>query len=260
MPSLGPVPIPVPPSIAQAFPLKPHFGTTEEIVPQNYTHRFHTPGLKSEQRYWRGPGARAFRLRFPGLVCRDYETLRDHWHAARGVYASFDYTDPRSGSVLRVNYGDPVLRFEHAYALATGDPGLTLIENLDTKAPVTLNISHEEDGVPTDSFRDALRVSEQQLTPLVAIHTRDGATHLYLSDRACIVKGSEYLPRLLDWSGLTQATDQNADSASFRFGNADNVWTDLMKTISLQRARVNFSFFHHATGVLFHLWTGTVRD
>lgn len=261
--SLGPVVVPVPPQIIQ-FPLtRLDYTTGEELEPVIITHTFGAPGLKTEQRFYRGDAARRFRIRKYQLNCHEYETLRDHWNEAHGLYGWFMYNHPKQNGTteaVRARYSDPVLNFEHAVALATGDPGLTLVEAPDPEKPLT-NIAsvQTDDGVPSATLAAALRVGVQKLVPLVQIVTRSG-TVLALSDRRTMINGVTYLPRLINWSGIAWSINGNNDAATFTFGNADSVWTELRKQVSLRRARVQFSLFDAQTNILLNLWSGYVRE
>jgi hypothetical protein len=260
--SLGPVPIPDPPVIG-AFPLKVDYGSAKQIEPSFWVHQFDQPGLKTEQRFYRGAGGLRFRVRKQSLECHEYEHLRDHWNQAKGIYAAFPYSHPETPTTTvqyTVRYGDPVLRFEHLVAHATGDPGITLVTDPGTANTLTYSSFQVIDGRPTQGLLNQLLNDRQQLIPLVTIYPRDGSTPLKLSDRRVVVDGAIYLPRLIDWSGLTQSANQNNDSAQFRMGNADNVWTTLFKTLNLFRARVVFSIYVVAGGYRLDYWTGYVRS
>jgi len=261
--SLGPVPIPLSPQIVQ-FPLtRLDYMTGEELEPVIITHNFGAPGLKTEQRFYRGDAARRFRIRKYALNCLEYQALRDHWQEAHGLYAWFMYNHPRqdgSTEAVRARYSDPVISFDHAVAMATGDPGLTLLEAPQPDAPLT-NITsvQTDDGVPSATLAAALRVGVQHLVPLVQIVCRNG-TVLALSDRRTMINGVTYLPRLINWSGLAWSTGGNNDAADFTFGNADSVWTELLKQVSLRRARLQFSIFDAQTRILLNPWSGYVRE
>ena len=258
---MGPVPIPVPPVIAD-FPLRVDYGTAEELEPQSFIHRFDAPGLRTEQRFWRGTGQRRFRIRRASLNCLEYERLRDHWNLARGVHASFKYSHPHHDGTsvdVMVHYSDTVLRFEHLVAMATGDPGIILVEAVDSSVTPSYGVIRVDDGIPSLAELDSLRKTEQELIPVVVIQPR-GSGALRLSDRNVTIGANLYIARLLDWSGLAWSTDQNSDSATFRFANADGVWTEYFKQISLKRAALNFGVFDVTTTVMMALWTGTIRE
>ena len=258
---LGPIPIPVPPEIAD-FPLQPDYDSVQETDALLFTHLFDSPGLKTEQRFYRGPGPRRFRVRKAYLKCQEYDDLKNHWNLARGVWGRFRYKVPVTNEQVWVHYGDPVLRFEHLAGLITGDPGITLVEAKDTDPGPDITASVETTpGRPSDTLVSALLKSEQRLIPLVAIRPRKPTdATLYLSDRRAYINSNVYLPRLLDWSGITQSMNLQNDAASFRFGNADSVWTDLVRTVNLRRATLVFSILHMDTLRILQLWSGAIRN
>ena len=49
-----------------------------------------------------------------------------------------------------------------------------------------------------------------------------------------------------------------ADDASFTFGNADRVMRDLANDVDLYRAAISFSLFHVGTGIKLDLWKGDI--
>src|SRR5947209_7527489 len=126
---LGPITVPDPPLIAP-FPLNGEYGSGMDWTPNIAVHVFDQPGLKTEQRYVIGSGARRFRVRKDHLSCDEYDNLKAHWEQAQGVYAYFPYQHPSpSGMVsFNVHYENPNLTFEQLTGLITGDPGVTLIE------------------------------------------------------------------------------------------------------------------------------------
>ena len=56
--------------------------------------------------------------------------------------------------------------------------------------------------------------------------------------------GQLYLPRLVDFDGISQGMGNEADDATFTFGNADRVMRDLANDVDLFRAAIEFSLFH----------------
>ena len=67
-----------------------------------------------------------------------------------------------------------------------------------------------------------------------------------------------YLPRLIDFDGISQGMGNESDDASFTFGNADRVMRDLANDVDLYRATIAFSLFHVGTGVKLDLWKGDI--
>jgi hypothetical protein len=94
------------------------------------------------------------------------------------------------------------------------------------------------------------------MIPLVTITPRDGSGAVYLSNQRCTVNGQLYLPRLFDWSGISQTIGESSDSARFTFGNADDAFTKWANAVNLQKAGIQFSLFHVNTNYLILLWGG----
>jgi hypothetical protein len=254
--SLGPVPIPDPPFIAP-FPLRVDFGSGTDIEPPIAIHVFDQPGLKTEQRFLLGNGMRRFRIRRDHLACHEYDQLRAHWIQAQGTYAefSFTYPSPAGNQTVRVRYENPMIDFPASAGRIMGDPGITMIE-VATSVP-TYTSAHTLNRFPDSAFDTALTAQVQRIVPLIAIQDRAGATStLYLSNQSLTVDGITYLPRLATWDGISQSIGEAGDSARFGFGNADSVFTELVKTINLNRAKVQFALFHVGSLTLVKLWSG----
>ena len=137
---LGPVPIPDPPTIA-AFPLKPDYGSGLDFTPTIAIHSFDQPGLKTEQRYLMGSGARRFRIVKDHLSCSEYDNLKAHFEQAQASYAQFPYTHPLPSGMaahdtppgavsitVTARYENPNIAFPHLVGMLTSDPGVTLLE------------------------------------------------------------------------------------------------------------------------------------
>jgi hypothetical protein len=266
--SLGPIPIPDPPVIG-AFPLRGDFGSGVDLTPPIAIHVFDQPGLRTEQRYLLGTGARRFRVHKDHLSCNEYDNLKAHWQQAQGVYAQFPYQHwgPGGSQAFTARYENPNLSIDQLVGLVTGDPGVTLLEipavtpTFNPSAVVTRFPASADSGDPLTS---ALAMELQQFVPLIFIQARDGSSPLYLSDRRCYVTvpGQAqhlYLPRLLSWSGISQTLSEASDSASFTFGNADDVFTKLTNQVNLYRATIQFALYHINSNYLINLWGGTAR-
>lgn len=253
---LGPIPIPDPPVILP-FPLRSDYGGGMEWEPPIATHSFDQPGLKTEQRFILGDGARRFQFRRNRLSCDEYDQLKTHWKQAQGTYAEFDYTyhSPGGPEVVRVRYADPQLEFQHAVGLAAGT-GLALVEvshDTPTYSPGSIL-----ERFPDSALQTALSAQDQHIIPLVGVAPRGtGAPPpMYLSDRRLSVSGQLYLPRLLSFQGIRQTMGEASDSALFTFGNADDVWTKLANQVNLFRALVQFALLHVESNILVKLWSG----
>ena len=258
---LGPVPIPEPPGPEPPanipdFPFRGDFGTSQEIPDRIVAHLLDQPGLKTEQRFFVGDGARRFRVRKYQLDCAEYDALKTHWQSAQGVYAEFNYQHPLSHNTFqtfRVRYADPQLTFQHVVDLTCSDPGLTLIEVPQVTPAYVASKTLER--FPDSAFADQLLDQAQRIVPLVIIEPR-GQSKIYLSDRRLTLDGQLYLPRLIEWSGISQSIGENSDNAQFTMGNADAVWWDYTKQIDLTRATVDFHLFFVTSNVLLKLWRG----
>lgn len=258
--SLGPIPIPAPPTIP-AFPLKPDFGGSAEYTPPIVTHTFGQAGLKTEQRFLMAPsGPRRFRFSKNHLSCREYDDLKAHWEQAQGVYAEFPLQvfEPTGSPSYTVRYENPALAFDYMVALLMQGPGITFLETPETTAIYTSR-SPRLDRFPDSSLTQALRAQFQQIIPLVTITARDG-TALYLSNQRCQIDGQLYLPRMLDWSGVTQTLSEGSDAASFNFGNADGVWTQLANQVDLFAAQIQLTLYHVDDQSLLDLWAGYLTN
>jgi len=254
--SLGPVPIPDPPFISP-FPLRVDFGSGADLEPPIAIHSFDQPGLKTEQRFLLGNGMRRFRIRRDHLACNEYDQLRAHWIQAQGTYAefSFTYPSPTGNVTVRARYENPLIDFPMSAGRIVGDPGITLIE-VPTSFP-TYTSARTLTRFPDSTFDTALSAQVQRIIPLIAIQDRAGATTpMYLSNQRLTLDGTLYLPRVVSWDGIAQTIGEAADSARFTFGNADNVFTELVKAINLNRARVQFALFHVDSLTLVKLWSG----
>lgn len=256
--SLGPIPIPDPPVIP-AFPLRADFGSGLDYTPPIATHVFDQPGLKTEQRYLLGSGIRRFRIAKDHLSCDEYDNLLAHFELAQGNYAQFPYTHPMPDGLHTVTarYENPNLAFAHLVGMITGDPGVTLLE-VPTVVPSYTSVAAVT-RFPDSTLTTALTSQVQRMIPLITITPRDGAAPMYLSNQRCTVDGTLYLPRLLDWNGISQTIGEASDSGQFTFGNADDVWTKLVNQVNLLRAGIQFSLFHVNSNYLIRLWGGYAR-
>ena len=255
--TLGPIPIPDPVTIAD-FPLTADYGGGMDFDPPTVIQSFDQPGLKTEQRFLVGDGARRFRFHRDHLSCSEYERLKQHWAQAQGTYAQFRYTY-RGGALgsetLIVRYENPSLSFPHMIGLITGDPGLTLLEVPVTIPPYT-HVKRVARLPNNDTvLTDALAQQTQRIIPLLAIQPKDNAW-IYISNQRFTLDGVLYLPRLLDWAGLSQSIGDQSDTASFTVGNADYVWTQLVNQVNLERAAIQFSMFHVQSQYIVDLWAG----
>lgn len=171
---LGPIPIPDP-VVISPFPFRADYGASQEIPDRIIAHQM-DPEIKAEQRFYLGDGARRFRVRKYRLDCQEYDDLKAHWQDAQGVFKEFDYQHPISHTefqTFRVRYSDPTLTFNHMVDLATGDPGLTLIEV--PQATPELACDKTLERFPDATFSAQLLDQVQRVVPLITITPRGPA-------------------------------------------------------------------------------------
>lgn len=244
-----------------AFPLTsptrgPDWGSGFDYAPPIAVHQFDEPGLKTEQRFVLGSGARRFRIRRDHLSCQEFDALEAHWNQAQGTYATFPfyYHGPAGVETYNVRYENPNVSFSMLQGLLAGDPGLTLLEVPTTSASYT-SVA-QVTRFPDAAFSAALQQETQHMIPLVAIQDRGNNAPVFVSNQRVIIDGTLYLPRLVTWDGIKQSLGGASDSAKFTFGNADGVWTTLANTVNLNRAFVAFGLYHVESGYFCNLWAG----
>jgi hypothetical protein len=258
--SLGPIPIPDPPVIA-AFPLKGDFGGGIDLQPPLAVHLFDQPGLKTEQRFLLAQhSVRRFRFAKNHLSCTEYDELAQHWQQAQGAYAQFNYTayEPGKTETVMVRYETPAITFDYLVALIVNGPGITFLE-IPSITPAYTSVAQLV-RFPDDTLSAALTAQDQTIIPLLTITPRNGGTPIYLSNQRLTLDGQLYLPRLIDWSGVSQSIGENADAASFNFGNADLIWTQYVNKVNLYAATVSLSMFHVQSQYRVDLWTGAATN
>jgi hypothetical protein len=257
---LGPIAIPTPPTIA-AFPIKPDWGTGADYTPPIATHTFSQAGLKTEQRFLMAPyGPRRFRFAKNHLSCTEYDDLKGHWEQAQGVYAQFPLNmyEPTGAVSYTVRYENPSLAFDYMVSLLMQGPGITFLEQPETTATYTSR--KRLNRFPDSSLTTALTSEFQQIIPLITITSKDGATKLYLSNQRCSIDGQLYLPRMIEWSGISQTLGESSDAGSFNFGNADGVWTQLVNKVNLYAATLQLTLYHVQDQSLLDLWFGYLTN
>ena len=271
---LGPVVVPTPPVI-QAFPLRPDFGVGIDYSPPVVVHTFDQPGLKTEQRYLLAPmGPRRFKFAKAQLSCREYEDLKGHFQLAQGSYAQFPYTVWKPGpghgvpgtvqpaavtEVVVARYENPSITFDYMVSLLMHGPGLSFLE-VPPSFPQYVSAKRVT-RFPDATLTAALQDQFQQIIPLITVIPRDNPNYpVYLSNQRVKVDTTEYLPRLLEWSGISQSLGESSDSASFTFGNADGVWHSFVNQINLYAATVRVSLFHVGTRYILDLWKGSAQN
>lgn len=258
--SIGPIPVPEPPTIAP-FPLKVDYGSGIEEEPRIVGHLFGQPGLRMEQRFFLGPGIRRYRVRKHYLACTELDDLRDHWISAQGTYAVFPFTYPAATGDLTVKarYENPSLPFSYLPGVLTSDPGLALLE--DPQTTPTYSYTGEVERIPPDGLQASLANEVQQIIPLLEIEPRrDPASVIRISNQRVSVNSVLYQARLSDWSGISQTTGESSDTSAFTLGNSDRVFTQFVNAVDLYRATVRFRLLHVNSQTLIKLWSGYVNN
>ena len=243
------------------FPIVPDYPYGRSSHPDVAIHQFGTGNAKIEQRFLLGEGAKRFtvrrallrdadRVRAPGLLGVEVRSVRRvHLQRPQRRWQRHDRLH------LPVRQRTSVLG--DGRGLGPAALGVTLIEipaSNPTYSPVT-------DG-------DALPDADPQGRAAAAGAADDSAHQnpaapggypaIYLSDRRCTVGGQLYLPRLVDFDGISQSMGNEADEATFTFGNADRVMRDLANDVDLFRASISFSLFHVGTQIKLDLWKGDI--
>jgi len=255
--SLGPIPIPDPPTIGP-FPIQSDYGGGLDHALPVAVHQFDQAGLKVEQRFVLGAGQRRFRIQRVRLACNEYDQLRAHWEQAYGVYAKFSmlYQTP-DGQVdtYTCRYENPTISFDQMIGMLMGVSGLTLLE-IPAQVPPFTSVARVE-RFPDATLAAALTSDLQHVVPLIKIQDRAQKTGpLYISNQRLVVDGNLYLPRLQSWEGIQQSLGESSDAAKFTLGNADGVWTQLANQVNLYRASISFSLLHMESGYICDLWAG----
>jgi hypothetical protein len=254
------------------FPLVtkyPHGAAQEFTV---VAHQFGSANAKIVQRFLVGSPAKRYTFR-GSLTFSQRDALADFWTARKGAYEPFTYSAPNADGTFTdrtVIFENAPLSLEQATNAIT-ETGLTFIELPDPDDAPTYAVSETCSRFPSAALKAGLLTQVQELIPLVRIRVTEpagpgGVPDIYLSDRRCTVDGQLYLPRLLELPevGQTLVTGAQGQTASdevqFVFGNADGVMRDLANDTDLRKARIEFSLYHVATGILLNLWAGEVID
>lgn len=256
---LGNVTVPTFADSGETFPIVPDWGYGYAQAPHVVIHQFGSGNAKIEQRFYLGTSAKRFTVRRARLTAPERVALRD-FYEAHTPYQSFTYNCPNDNgtgtTAYKVRFAEEPLSFTDLsdYICSTG---VTLIE-VPTTAP-TYALNSTVTRFPSAALATALLDQAQEIIPLVKIAPREsGYPAIYVSDRRCTVGTQLYVPRLLDFDGISQGISGESDQASFTFGNADRAMRDLANDTNLLRAGVEFSLFHVGTGIKLDLWKGEV--
>lgn len=243
----------------ETFPIVPDWGYGYAQDPHVVVHQFGSGNAKIEQRFYQGTSAKRFTVRRARLTAPERVALRD-FYEDHTPYQSFTYNCPNDNgtgtTAYKVRFAEEPLSFQDLsdYVCSTG---VTLIEVPTTSPTYTLNSTVTR--FPSASLATALLDQAQEIIPLIKIAPREsGYPAIYVSDRRCTIGTQLYIPRLLDFDGISQGISGESDQASFTFGNADRAMRDLANDTNLLRAGVEFSLFHVGTGIKLDLWKGEV--
>jgi hypothetical protein len=244
------------------FPVVSDYGYGHSRRPQAVVHRFGSANAKIEQRFYLGSGAKQFHVHRAAMREVDRKALRDFWETQYGAYGAFTYNAPNDGGVGTTAYICHFANEPFGWEFLTdaiSTVGVTLVELPTTNPSYTLNGTYQR--FPPAGLQTALLAQVQEIIPLIKIQPREtGYPTIYVSDRRCTIGGQLYVPRLIDWDGISQAIGNESDEAQFIFGNADRVMTLLVNDTDLFRASLEFSLFHVGTGYKLDLWKGEIND
>ncbi len=240
------------------FPIVSDYPFGRSSHPDVVIHQFGSGNAKIEQRFLLGNGAKQFTVKRQWMNDTQRIALRNFWESKYGPFGAFTYNAPNDDgngtAAYTCRFANEPLSWEMV-ADWVCSIGVTLIEipaSNPTYSPITTDTRF-----PNTTLKDALLPQAQQLIPLIKIQPlQAGYPAIYLSDRRCTVGAQLYLPRLLDFDGISQSMGNEADQATFTFGNADRVMRDLANDVDLFRASVAFSLLHVGTLIKLDLWKG----
>ncbi len=258
---IGNVPLPYEEPSGE-FPIIPDYpyGMSHEFPIAE--HQFGSANAKITQRFLLGNGARRFTIYKSQMRESDRIALRNFWENQYGPYGAFIYKAPNddgSGTTpILCRFANEPLSWEFLSDVISS-VGITLIEIPVTSPSYALNQTVLR--FPSEALKTALLSQVQKLIPLVRIQPRQpGYPAIHISDRRCTIGSQLYLPRLLEFSGISQGMSGESDQAQFTFGNADRVMRNLVNDVDLIRASLEFSLFHIGTGIKLDLWKGEIVD
>jgi hypothetical protein len=257
------------------FPVTPDypFGVAEN--PSVFVHRFGmAQSARTEQRFYMGNGARTFTVHRNKLTGQERLSFIDFWESNSGAYGAFTFnvpslegvTGPPGAQSWRTSefkptichFASQTLSLEYALGCITS-LGLQLKEIPDPSKAPTYPLAQTVTRFPTDALNTALLDQVQQIIPLIMIQPLDQTyPALLIADRRATIGERLYLPRLVDWDGISQTLGNASDEAQFQFGNADRVMRQIVNQVDLFRARLEFSLFHVGTGIKIDLWAGQI--
>jgi hypothetical protein len=246
------------------FPLISDFPHGQILQPEIAVHRMGAESAngKVEQRFYIGPGARRFLFKRSMLTLTQKQALVTFWEDRDGPIYPFYYNAPNETGLGTTQY---VVHFDLSdmtldyMVSAICSVGLVLVEIPQT-TPSYIS-SSVLTRFPSDAMSLALLSQAQTIFPFIKIQPVEPSyPPIYISDRDVIIDGIQYEPRLLDWSGISQGMNGENDQASFVFGNADRMMTELANDTDLTDADIEFSLFHLNTHITLQLWKGALAD
>ena len=242
------------------FPIVPDYGYGHAIRPEVVVHQFGSGNAKIEQRFLLGSGAKRFSVRRAGLKDSERIALRNFWDSKYGSYGAFTYDAPNDNGVGTTAYTCRFANEPLSWEMLRDDLcsiGVTLVEIPASSPTYTVNATVLR--FPSEALKTALLSQVQQIIPLIKIQPlQSGYPAIYVSDRRCTVGGQLYEARLLEFDGISQGMGNEADEATFTFGNADRVMRDLANDVDLYRADIELSLFHVGACIKLNLWKGEI--
>jgi hypothetical protein len=242
------------------LPIVPDYPYGHASHPDVAIHQFGSGNAKIEQRLLMGNGAKRFTVRRQWMNDLQRVALRNFWESKYGPYGAFTYNAPNDDGTGTTAY---TCRFSNEplswqmvadWACSTG---INLVE-IPSSNPIYSPITTVT-RFPPQALQHALLAQVQEMIPLIKIQPlQPGYPAICVSDRRCTVGTQMYLPRLVDFDGISQSMGNEADNATFTFGNADRVMRDLANDVDLFRASIEFSLLHVGTLIKLELWKGDI--
>lgn len=263
--SIGPIQVPDSynqPSLT--FPLVTRYPWSYTVNPKIVVHQFGSRDAKTEQRFYIGDGEEEFVVNLTNITPRERDQLRSFWLQLQGPYQCFYYNAPRSdGSTIQkiVRFDNAALQWQQVNDFLA-NASVKLIGMPRASSTPAYAIANTYTRFPSADLVNQFLAQTQQFISLVTITPRgypgNNTTPIRVSDRRCNVGGVLYQARLLQHQGISQQLGP-ADDATFTFGNADRVMTQLSNSVNLIRADVQFCLYHVASQTLGQIWRGEVK-
>ena len=242
------------------FPIVPEYPYGRASHPDVAIHQFGSGNAKIEQRFLLGDGARRFTVRRTWMNDTQRVALRNFWESKYGPYGAFTYNAPNDDGNGTTAYTCRFANEPLSWQMVADwvcSVGVTLVEIPPATPAYALNstVTRFPPAAcrPHCSRRSSRSSRSIKIQPLQA-----GYPAIYLSDRRCTIGAQLYLPRLIDFDGISQGMGNESDDATFTFGNADRVMRDLANDVDLYRAAISFSLFHVGQGIKLDLWKGDI--